>query len=180
MFKLFAVTCLLATSIAQPVVTDSRNVVYNGIQRNGIELFLGIPYGQDTSGVNRFKPPKPHVFKSGSVFNATEYGDACPQGPDSNPTIGRVKVSENCLHLDIARPQHITKKSKLPVMVYLPGGGFVAGDTQGPWTAPDGLVLQSQRNGLPIIEVALTYRLGGTSLLLFYTRIVFDYKLMTW
>jgi hypothetical protein len=41
------------------VIDQDLNVTYVGFERNGIEIFLNIKYGEDTSGINRFKPPQP-------------------------------------------------------------------------------------------------------------------------
>lgn len=60
-----------AASASPRVVDGCRGVTYHGLERNGIEVFLGIRYAEDTSGANRFKPPKRHVPAAGSSVNAT-------------------------------------------------------------------------------------------------------------
>jgi carboxylesterase type B len=49
---------------------------------SGVTLhkWLGMRYAQDTSGLNRWKPPQAVVPELGAVFNASEYGPACLQG----------------------------------------------------------------------------------------------------
>ncbi|KAI1202286.1 putative lipase [Nemania serpens] len=146
------------------VVDDRRGVTYEGLSRNGIEVFLGISYGRDTSGANRFKPPRPYVYAPGAVVNARSYGPACPQsvGAASPPfTYTDVtEISEDCLNLVIGRPGGTTKHSRLPVMVWIHGGGFWSGQNREVAASPDGLVLESIANGLPVIMVAINYRLG--------------------
>lgn len=153
-----------ATAGAPQVSDTSCSVKYQGIERNGVELFLGIPYAQDTSGENRFKPPRPYVPAPGSTVDATKPGYACPQplGQIVAPlALGNIThVSENCLNLNVARPKLHGLHHKLPVMVWIHGGGFWGGSNTEPTTAPDGLVRQSVKNGLPIIHVAVNYRLG--------------------
>ncbi|KAJ7747192.1 putative lipase, partial [Mycena olivaceomarginata] len=134
-----------------------------GLVRNGIEVFLGIQFGQDTSGANRFKPPKPWSPKAGSVVEATAYGAACPQpegasGPLSVTPVS--KISEDCLNLNIARPSGVDAGAKLPVIVFIYGGGFFTGFNEEQTTAPDGMILESVQNGLPVIHVRMNYRLA--------------------
>lgn len=154
-----------ASAISVPRVVDQKHdVTYNGLERNGIEIFLGIPYGQSTGGKNRFKPPKRHVMAPGSTVNATSYGPACPQqlGQWLPPiTLGDItEISEDCLSLNVARPRGTRAKDQLPVMVYIHGGSFWVGSNQEPTILPDGMILESVRNELPVIHVAMNYRLG--------------------
>ncbi|KFY03173.1 hypothetical protein O988_01657 [Pseudogymnoascus sp. VKM F-3808] len=155
----------VAVATTTPRAVDTKHgVTYNGIERNGIEVFLNIPYGQDTGGANRFKPPKPYVTAAGSVIEAKSYGPSCPQalGGWTPPiSLGNITdISEDCLNLNIARPKGACAGDQLPVMVYIHGGSFWAGDNHEPTILPDGMILESEKNGLPIIHVALNYRLG--------------------
>lgn len=173
--KSFVLLGAAILAAAQPTVVDQHEVTYKGTTRNNVELFLGIRYGKDTGGANRFKAPKAHTPKAGSTVNATAYGDACPQPDIGLPVESPVVLSEDCLNLNIARPQDTEKNAKLPVMVYIYGGSFYTGSSQALLTSPDGLVLQSVQNGHPVIHVGMNYRLGGrfaldTSKLLFWTK----------
>ncbi|OBT67120.1 hypothetical protein VE03_04436 [Pseudogymnoascus sp. 23342-1-I1] len=155
----------VAVATTAPKVVDTKqDVTYAGLERNGIEVFLNIPYGQDTGGASRFKPPKPYVAAAGSTIDAKTYGPSCPQAlGDWAPPIalGNIThISEDCLNLNIARPKGACAGDRLPVMVYIHGGGFWAGDNHDPTILPDGLILESEKNGLPVIHVALNYRLG--------------------
>ncbi|KAI1446349.1 carboxylesterase family protein [Annulohypoxylon stygium] len=150
---------------SDPSVVDTKNnVTYNGVNRNGVEAFLNIPYGQDTSGANRFKPPQAFVPKPGSTINAQAYGPSCPQplGEGFPPlTLTNVTaISEDCLHLNIIRPVNVTANDSLPVLIYIYGGGFWTGMNSELVTQPDGMILESVENGLPIVHVAMNYRLG--------------------
>ncbi|KAI1185565.1 putative lipase [Nemania serpens] len=153
-----------AVSTGPRVVDTRQGVTYEGLNRNGIEVFLGISYGRDTSGANRFKPPRPYVYARGSVVDARSYGPACPQavgGTDPPFTYtGVTEISEDCLNLVIGRPKGTTKHSRLPVMVWIHGGSFWSGQNREAAYSPDGLVLESIANGLPVIMVAINYRLG--------------------
>lgn len=156
---------ITVTGTGPRVVDDRQGVTYEGLSRNGIEVFLGIPFGADTSGANRFKPPKPYKPKRGDVVNARAYGPSCPQpikvnsGPFSFTSV--TEISENCLNLVIGRPRGTARLSHLPVMVYIFGGGFWTGQNREATKQPDGIVQQSVQNGLPVIVVTINYRLGS-------------------
>lgn len=162
----FILSCLASCVLAAPTVVDSRNhVTYHGIVRNGLDVFLNIKYGEDTSGENRFKPPRAHKPATGSTVEATSYGPACPQPPNSFApplTLTNITVtSEDCLNLNIVRPNDTQPASKLPVLVFIHGGSFWTGSNQEITTTPDGLVIQSVNAKIPIIHVAMNYRLGA-------------------
>jgi carboxylesterase type B len=104
----------------------SCGVTYRGIERDGLQHFYGIPYAQDTSGNNRFKPPLPYVPAPGEVIDATKPGVACPQPfGQLYPPLGLgniTEVSEDCLNLNLVRPILNDSTEKLPVMVWIHGG----------------------------------------------------------
>src|SRR5262245_34703672 len=62
---------------ATPVVETSKGTV-RGTVEDGIEVFLGIPYGAPTGGANRFRPPRPRAPWTGHL-DSTAYGPTCPQ-----------------------------------------------------------------------------------------------------
>ncbi|KAK4179937.1 Alpha/Beta hydrolase protein [Triangularia setosa] len=100
--------------------------------KKSVETFRGIPYAQTTGGQNRFKPPQP-LKLSKETFQATEYGEFCP----INDGVVYMGQGENCLNLNVYRPAGLVKgkngkdknenEVKLPVVVYIHGGGFNAG-----------------------------------------------------
>ncbi|KAF9261260.1 alpha/beta-hydrolase [Marasmius fiardii PR-910] len=147
----------LTLAACTPTATDTKNNVnVHGIQHNGVEQFLNIPYGQDTGGEKRFTNPERFVFPPNTTeYNATLLGPICPQLLESEFT-----QSEDCLKLRIARPAGVKKGDKLPVMVYIYGGGLFIGHINRASTDPEGLILQSIQNGLPVIYVAMNYRLN--------------------
>lgn len=105
-----------------------------GYRLNGIYTFLGIPYGANTTGENRFMPPqKPEPWKY--IKPAVFYGNSAPQKmenrwPNDYSTFSDHwnywDVSENCLALNIWTPS-IADEKKRPVLVWLHGGGFTNG-----------------------------------------------------
>jgi carboxylesterase type B len=119
---------VLKVGASEAFVTDTRtNLSYQGVSTNGVDSFLNIRYGQDTSGAGRFAPPIPFIPAPNSVINATANGAACPQQmvpfPGLNGVLDDVtNVSEDCLSLRIARPSLLATDAKLPVMIWIYGG----------------------------------------------------------
>ena len=107
-----------------------------GYQLRGIHHFLGMPYGADTSGPNRFMPaqkPKPWT----NVFPALYWGNSAPQNMErrfSANVFGTFRdqwhyddVSEDCLRINVLTPGFNDGK-KRPVMFWIHGGGFTNGN----------------------------------------------------
>lgn len=111
--------------------------------------FLGIPYAAPPVGDLRWKPPERAVKWKGTR-DATKFGPACMQ-PDSrrHPDL---RISEDCLYLNVWTPQ-FSSGTKLPVMVWIHGGGNYQGRGQDPPLGP-----ALARMG--VVVVSLNYRLG--------------------
>jgi len=105
-----------------------------GFILRGIHTFLGVPYGADTSGKNRFMPPqKPAAWSE--IRPALWWGNTAPQIMEkryANTYASFVDhwnyddVSEDCLKINVWTPALDTQKR--PVVVWLHGGGFVNGN----------------------------------------------------
>ena len=105
-----------------------------GFVLRGINQFLGIPYGADTSGKNRFMPPvKPAAWKE--IKPCVWWGNTAPQIMEkryANAYASFVDhwnyddVSEDCLKLNVWTPA--IDSGKRPVVVWLHGGGFTNGN----------------------------------------------------
>ena len=97
------------------------------------------------------------------MVDASSRGPACPQRQDAMPPFFSAvpEISENCLSLRIARPTGlITPSSKLPVVVWLHGGGVVKGSAYDPHFDPTSLINLSVAHKKPVIYAALNYRLN--------------------
>ncbi|KAK6375889.1 hypothetical protein LTS17_007711 [Exophiala oligosperma] len=137
---------------------------------HGVSRFLGIPYARV---VQRFHPAQSVDLASlGSEFDAIRFAPRCPQswnhGPQRRkhlyqgiPLSSSDPVSEvNCLNLNVYTPeQAASNNQKLPVLVWIHGGGWVFGDGGSEY---DGsfLVQEASRIGKPFVFVTLNYRLG--------------------
>jgi para-nitrobenzyl esterase len=115
-------------------------------------LFLGIPYAEPPVGALRFQPPKP-VAPWTTTRAATDFGAPCPQNPGALAAPGT--QSEDCLSLNVFAP---TGASKLPVLVWIHGGAFIAGGS----SQYDSARLAGEG---PIVVVTLNYRLGALGFL---------------
>jgi carboxylesterase type B len=117
--------------------------------------FLGIPYAAQPVGDLRWKPPQPTPLWPG-VKKAAAYGPACPQTPSpwlpQMLGISSMKTGEACLYLNVWTPS-LTPRTKLPVMLWIHGGGNVEGAAYWP---PLGETLARQG----ILVVSINYRLG--------------------
>jgi para-nitrobenzyl esterase len=137
---------------SEPEVKTDAGAV-KGKSDGTIAAFLGIPYAAAPVGDLRWKPPAP-VAKWTGVRNATSFGARCMQGPVYGDMVFRDPgISEDCLVLNVWAPANLGK-TKLPVMVWIYGGGFVAGATSEP--RQDGSNLAKRG----VVVVSMNYRLG--------------------
>ena len=118
-----------------------------------IQTFLGIPYAAAPVGDLRWREPQPPKPWKG-VRPAKEFGARCMQGNIYSDMVFRDPgPSEDCLYLNVWSPAK-SPSAKLPVMVWIHGGGFQAGATSEP--RQDGQFLA--RKG--VVVVSMNYRLG--------------------
>ena len=134
---------------AGPEVKTAAGVV-RGLKEGDIVSFKGIPYASPPVGANRWRPPQP-VTHWKEVRDASKYCADCPQRLWPGST---AKTSEDCLFLNLWAPATATGKSKLPVMVWIHGGAFVAGSGSDPGSAGDAFAKQG------VILTTINYRLG--------------------
>jgi para-nitrobenzyl esterase len=140
------------TPAAAPTVTTDTGKL-RGEAQGAVVSFKGIPFAQPPVGDLRWRPPQP-VAKWQGVRDATSYGADCMQLPfpsDAAP-LG-MKPAEDCLYLNVWRPAHAPGR-KLPVLVWIYGGGFVNGGSSP--AVYDGSPFA--RDG--VIFVSFNYRLG--------------------
>ncbi|KAM8776523.1 carboxylesterase 5A [Rhynchonycteris naso] len=125
-----------------------------------VNVFLGIPYAAPPLGPRRFANPEP-ALSWNNFRDATSYPKSCLQDPrwlfiDQELLMVRypkLRLSEDCLYLNIHAPAHADNSSKLPVMVWIPGGGFQAGSG----SIFDGSALAAYED---VLVVTTQYRLG--------------------
>ncbi len=123
-----------------------------GSESDGVVAFKGIPFAQPPVGALRWRAPQPIAAWRGER-DATRYGHDCMQLPfpsDAAP-LG-TPPAEDCLYANVWKPAEAT--AKLPVMVWIYGGGFVNGGSSPPTYSGAPLA----RKG--IMVVSFNYRLG--------------------
>jgi para-nitrobenzyl esterase len=143
------------TSYTQTVKVEGGLV--EGTVENGITVFKGIPFASPPVGGLRWRPPQP-VNNWDGVIKADRFCPACPQF--NIPMLGFVNagISEDCLYLNIWKPDD-TSEVKLPVMVWIYGGGFFIGSTSQALTGGEQLAKKG------VIVVSIAYRIGALGFL---------------
>ncbi len=135
------------------IKTDKGKVQGKLSEDGQVRTFLGIPYAAPPVGSLRWKPPQPDAKWSG-VREATQFGHRCMQlDIFHDMRFLDPGASEDCLTLNVWTPAK-DKHAKLPVMVWIYGGGFVAGATSEP--RQDGTHLAHKG----VVVVSMNYRLG--------------------
>ncbi len=119
-----AVLPAAAANAPSPVIQIESGRV-QGVAKEGLMVFKGIPYAAPPVGKLRWQPPQ-RVEPWAGVRSAVDYGHDCMQflfPNDAAPL--RTTPSEDCLYLNVWAPlQHA---QDLPVLVWIYGGGFVNG-----------------------------------------------------
>ena len=159
---LFAVSLIVSSLAAgcedvdlESVQIDSGPVQGAVEQVDGQEVwsFKGIPYAAPPVGELRWRPPQP-VETWVAPRDCTEFGPSCPQPAMLGTfsfTVGR--TDEDCLYLNVWSPATASEE-RLPVMVWLHGGGLETGS--GSMSLYDGARLSTE----DVVVVTVNYRLG--------------------
>ncbi|KAF2192478.1 alpha/beta-hydrolase [Zopfia rhizophila CBS 207.26] len=159
-----AVLSFATTILADPTVTV-LNGTYEGLYLPAFdqEIFLGVPYAQNTGGQNRFRIPQSLNTTWDGVRPAKQYSDACPDhNPDEDAAYS---MSENCLSINIVRPAGLEEGQKVPVVVWIHGGSYQVGTSGLPNYNLTYLVQRSVEIGKPIVATSINYRKGGWGML---------------
>ena len=116
-------------------ITQTQYGKVQGYILDDVYTYLGIPYGASTAGANRFMPPQEPASWEG-VRPAMFYGNDAPQAhqdkwKNNSSTFtdhwNYYDYSEDCLNLNVWTPAPDAKKR--PVLVWMHGGGFAAGNS---------------------------------------------------
>ncbi|XP_030027603.2 acetylcholinesterase [Manduca sexta] len=132
-------------------LVDTKVGLIRGLRAaNGeYSMFMGIPYATVNSE-NPFGPSIPHPGFN-DTFEAFDDSAICPQIEEFHKTI---TGNLDCLHLNIYVPNSATSKNRLPVLVWIYGGGFSIGFSGRYLYGPRYLIRHD------IILVTINYRLG--------------------
>jgi para-nitrobenzyl esterase len=151
-----ATACLATACGNVPIATGGLGVVKTEgglVSSTGTEVhaYLGISYAAGPVGENRWRAPQPAQPWSGTR-DGSKFGPDCMQ-PAEYPELRGAGMSEDCLSVNVWSPAKQAGE-KLPVMVWIYGGGFTYGSGSHP--SYDGEALA--RRG--VVVVTLNYRVG--------------------
>lgn len=160
---LASLVCVRASTCETPldVKTTSGEVVgFVNSTAPSVRQFLGVPYAEPPLGCLRFQPPvrKTHAGR----IQATTYAPSCMQRISNSPTVYTEYMpeflinggnSEDCLYLNVYAP---AQSHKLPVFIYIPGGGFTGGGADSLYKIPDKWIERTQSH----IVITMNYRLN--------------------
>ena len=144
-------------------VADTAYGKVRGYVLRDIHYFLGVPYGADTSGANRFMPPqKPKPWTD--IRPTLWWGNTAPQNMDNRyaSQYGSFRdhwnyddVSEDCLRLNVFTPA-LKDGKKRPVMFWIHGGGYTNGNA----IEHDGYNGENLARSGDVVFVSINHRLG--------------------
>ena len=138
-------TCAAAAQQPKPIKIDDG--LLQGTFENGLTVYKGIPFAAPPVGDLRWKAPQPPAKWDG-VRMADKFAPGAIQG--INPPSGK---SEDCLYLNVWTPAK-SAKEKVPVLVWIYGGGFSVGYTSDPMY--NGAKLAKKG----VVLVSIAYRVG--------------------
>lgn len=138
-------------STAMSAVMTDRGLV-QGVEDGNLMVYKGLPFAAPPTGKLRWRAPQPvHAWQGVKLLD--RFAPRCMQRgmyPENAPA---EPMSEDCLYLNLWVPAHVAGE-KLPVMVWIYGGGLDNGSGSTPLYAGDVLARQG------VIVVTFNYRLG--------------------
>lgn len=137
---------------SSPVVKIKSGTI-RGLSVDGVSSFKGIPYAAPPTGQFRWRTPQPVKAWHG-VLDASKFGADCAQAARGGSGALAKGSSEDCLYLNLWLPAGTKPNAKLPVMVWIHGGGFVGGSGSGAATSGEEFAQQG------VILMTFNYRLG--------------------
>jgi para-nitrobenzyl esterase len=140
--------CVTGLAVAQqPETVKVEGGLVQGTYEDGLTVYRGIPFAAPPVGDLRWKAPQP-AAKWEDVLQATKFAPGPMQG--GNPPSGK---SEDCLYLNVWTPAK-SASDRIPVLVWIYGGGFGAGSTSE--RNYSGEILAKK----DIVLVSIAYRVG--------------------
>jgi para-nitrobenzyl esterase len=147
LITLFAICSIGLVSAQQPAPVKVDGGLLQGTSEDGLMVYKGIPFAAPPVGELRWKAPQPAAKWEG-VKLADKFAPGPIQG--GNPPSGK---SEDCLYLNVWTPAK-SANEKVPVLVWIYGGGFGAGATSETVYSGEKLAKKG------VVLVSIAYRVG--------------------
>lgn len=144
-------SCWCGTATGTPVIKTDRGLV-QGVPEGDLVVYKGLPFAAPPTGELRWQAPQTAKAWAG-VKSLDHFSPRCMQQQMYPSNAPAEPMSEDCLYLNLWVPPHPPGK-KLPVMVWIYGGGLDGGSGSTPLYAGDVLAQQG------VIVVTFNYRLG--------------------
>src|SRR5215204_1819771 len=151
---------LLNAQVTSPIAGDpiktDVGLVSGTMSGDGLKTYFGIPFAAPPIRENRWRAPQPVTAWQG-VLTANRKPAQCVQGlrsPTINHYFGDELSGEDCLYLNLWAPPSAKAGDRLPVLVWIYGGGFGTGSASSPIYAGNAFAKKGA------IYVAPNYRLG--------------------
>jgi len=142
----------LGHGVAWAASVQVESGVLQGVDANGLSIYKGVPYAAAPVGELRWREPQA-VRPWTGVRKAVAFAPACMQTGVSMPGETPPAVSEDCLYLNIWAPTR-RADTRLPVLVWIHGGGYTNGSAAMPLYWGDRLAQKG------VVVVTIAYRLG--------------------
>ena len=156
MCKLLGALLLAGASTAAPVKVEGG--LLEGVSEGGLTVYRGIPFAAPPVGDLRWRPPRPAIRWEG-LKRADQFAPACMQGAPPAPVANQGPArSEDCLYLNVWTPAK-SPNQRIPVLVWIYGGGFAGGSTSVPTYSGEKLAARS------VVFVSIAYRVGALGFL---------------
>ena len=140
-------------SAAANTTVRAKQGILQGTKEGGLTVFKGIPFAAPPVGELRWRDPQPPAKWVG-VRRADKFAPECMQaGAGTGPDGKAPAMSEDCLYLNVWTPAK-SPRARIPVLVWIYGGGFNAGATSIPTYSGEVLA----RKGVVLVSIA--YRVG--------------------
>lgn len=146
---LCAPVAALANGLDTLIKIDSGHVSGSG---SDVRSYKGIPYAAPPVGALRWKAPEP-VKPWNGIRVSKVFSPACAQQTLLQQPNADQRVSEDCLTINVWTPAN-RPDAKLPVLVWIHGGGFFAGSSGSSAYEGEGFAKQG------LVFVSFNYRLG--------------------
>jgi len=146
-----AIAAMPCMSVAASTTAKVEQGVLQGTTEAGLTVYRGVPFAAPPVGDLRWRPPQPAARWEG-VRPADKFAPQCVQGIQS------ITMSEDCLYLNVWTPAK-SASARVPVLVWIYGGGFAVGGTSVPTYSGEVLAKKG------VVLVSIAYRVGSLGFL---------------